>query len=76
MSRGGPLAANIIKCQLKPVDLNDYAVSFSSAELNRLRAIFPAGVCDWSKPGVNQTGVVPWASFGPAPENLVFDVTK
>jgi hypothetical protein len=73
---GGPLAANIIKCQLKPIDLNDYKVSFSSDELTRLHNIFPNGVCDWSKPGVNQTGVVPWASFGPAPENLVFDVTK
>jgi hypothetical protein len=30
-------------------------------------------VCDWSKPGVNQTPVVPWASFGPSPKNLVFD---
>ena len=73
---GGPLAANNIKCQLKPIDPNDYTVSFSSAELTRLHAIFPDGVCDWSKPGVNRTGVVPWASFGPAPENLVFDVTK
>lgn len=73
---GGPLAANKLKCQLKPVDLNDYAVSFSSAELTRLHNIFPSGVCDWSKPGVNQTGVVTWASFGPAPENLVFDITK
>jgi hypothetical protein len=73
---GGPLAANIIKCQLKPVDLNDYQVSFTSAELTRLHNIFPTGVCDWSKPGVNQTGVVPWASFGPSPDNLVFDVTK
>ena len=73
---GGPLAANIIKCQLKPVDLNDYQVNFTSAELTRLHNIFPNGVCDWSKPGVNQTGVVPWASFGPSPDNLVFDVTK
>jgi hypothetical protein len=73
---GGPLAANNIKCQLKPIDLADYAVSFISAELTRLHNIFPNGVCDWSKPGVNQTGVVPWASFGPALENLVFDVTK
>jgi len=73
---GGPLAANIIKCQLKPIDLNDYQVSFTSAELTRLRTIFSSGVCDWSKPGVNQTGVVPWASFGPSPDNLVFDITK
>lgn len=73
---GGPLAANNLKCQLKPIDLTDYAVSFTSAELTRLHNIFPNGVCDWSKPGVNKTGVVPWASFGPAPENLVFDITK
>jgi len=73
---GGTLAANVMKCQLKPINLNDYAVSFSADQITRLNAIFPQGVCDWSKPGVNQTGVVPWASFGPAPENLVFDVTK
>jgi Tannase-like family of unknown function (DUF6351) len=73
---GGPLAANNMKCQLKPVDLADYAVAFTSVELTRLHNIFPNGVCDWSKPGLNKTGVVPWASFGPAPENLIFDITK
>src|SRR5215831_7908118 len=34
---GGPLSASIIKCQLKPIDLNDYyAVSFTREELDRL----------------------------------------
>jgi hypothetical protein len=70
---GGPLAANILKCQLKPIDGKDYKVALSDAERGRLGATFPAGVCDWSKPGVNQTPVVPWASFGPSPKNLVFD---
>jgi hypothetical protein len=73
---GGPLAGNILKCQLKPVVATDYAVSFTAAELSRLNAIFPDGVCDWTKPGVGQTGVVPYASFGPSPVNLIFDVTK
>jgi hypothetical protein len=72
---GGPLSASKLKCQLKPIDPSSYQVSFTSAELTRLSNIFPQGVCDWSKPGVNQTGVVPWASFGPSPEN-VFDITK
>jgi len=58
-----------------PFDLRDYDVIFTGAELTRLQSIFPDGVCDWSKRGVNQTGVVPWASFGPSPDNLVFDVT-
>ncbi|HKD42674.1 MAG TPA: DUF6351 family protein [Myxococcaceae bacterium] len=73
---GGVLAGNVLRCQLKPIDLNDYQVVFMPSELSRLQSIFPSGVCDWSKPGVNQTGVVPWASFGPSPVNLVFDVTR
>jgi hypothetical protein len=69
---GGPIDANVLKCQLAPIDPKAYA-SFTPAELQRLRTIFPGGVCDFSKPGVNQTRVVPWASFGPAPGNLIFD---
>ena len=71
---GGPLAANILKCQLKPVDPRDYHVTFDAAQLARLKAVFPGGVCDWSKPGVNQVPVVTWASFGPSPKNLVFEL--
>jgi hypothetical protein len=72
---GGPIDANILKCQLKPLDATTYG-SFTPAELQRLRAIFPGGTCDFSKPGAGQTRVVPWASFGPAPENLQFDVRQ
>jgi hypothetical protein len=71
---GGPLAANILKCQLKPIDPKDYRVAFTAPELARLKAVFPGGVCDWSKPGVGQTPVVPWASFGPSPRHLVFEL--
>ncbi len=60
-----------MKCQLKPIDVKDYHVALSDGERARLNAIFPGGVCDWSKPGVNQTSVVAWASFGPSPKNLV-----
>jgi hypothetical protein len=73
---GGPLAANVLKCQLKPVDAREYEKAFTDVELARLRTIFPTGVCDFSKPGVNQTSVVTWASFGPSPKNQIFDVTK
>ncbi len=76
LQAGVSVAADVLKCQLKPVVAADYRVSLGSAELDRLRAIFPAGVCDFSKPGVNQTGVVANASFGPSPLNLVFDITR
>ena len=73
---GGTLDANVLKCRLKPVDMADYAVSFTPAEAARLQAAFASGVCDWTKPGVNQLPVVTWSSFGPAPERRGFDVTQ
>jgi len=68
---GGPLDGNILKCQLKPIEAKDYPGSFTAADLQRLRTIFPGGVCNWTRPGVNQTRVVTWASVGPAPEHLL-----
>jgi len=51
---GSPLAADVIKCQLKAVSASDYKVTFTPDETARLKQIFPGGVCDWSKPGVDQ----------------------
>ncbi|MDH7943982.1 DUF6351 family protein [Pseudohongiella sp. SYSU M77423] len=66
---GGPLSNDIMKCQLKPIEISDYAVTFTDAEMNRLQSIFPEGVCDWSRPGVGQTSTQTWLSFGPSPVN-------
>lgn len=54
LAAGGTLSGSILKCHLKPVDRRDYSVHFSAAEMARLKAIFPQGVCDWSKPGVKE----------------------
>ena len=52
---GGPLAENILKCQLKPLNAVDYApVTFTSAQWTRLQAAFADGVCDWSERGAGQ----------------------
>ncbi|GAB3679575.1 DUF6351 family protein [Salinisphaera aquimarina] len=71
---GGPLAANIMKCDLKPVSRDDYNITFTDAEWTRLQDVFPDGVCDWTQSG-NYTGVVANGSFGPSPVNLVYDIT-
>ena len=56
---GGPLAENILKCQLKPISFSDYTgITFTSAQQTRLQAVFAAGVCDWTKPGVGQQSAV------------------
>jgi hypothetical protein len=70
---GGPVAANIMKCSLKTINVADYTATFSGPELVRLNAVFPTGVCDWSKGG-NHVGVVTDGSFGPSPTNLVFNI--
>ncbi|WP_144634090.1 DUF6351 family protein [Bordetella genomosp. 13] len=77
MVAGGPLADDIVKCQLKPIDPADYAVVLTGPQLTRLQGIFPEGVCDWSKPGVEQQGLQgTWLSFGPSTKKQVFDVSK
>ncbi|HZX04876.1 DUF6351 family protein [Kribbella sp.] len=50
---GSGVAADVIKCQLVPPVRSEYA-KFTDAQWDELRAIFPDGVCDWSKPGVDQ----------------------
>jgi hypothetical protein len=52
---GGPLAEDILKCQLKPINTADYLpATFTAQQLTRLYATFADGVCDWSKPGAEQ----------------------
>ncbi|MGH9836320.1 MAG: DUF6351 family protein [Blastocatellia bacterium] len=54
MVAGAPLTNDIIKCQLKPINYAEYKVSFTEAQKARMAAVFPAGVCDFSQPGVGQ----------------------
>lgn len=61
---GAPLAADVIKCQLKPPMPADYAVPFTGAQFAQLQAIFPTGVCNYAVPGVEQQGLAgTWLSF-------------
>jgi hypothetical protein len=48
-------------CQLKALRREDYgSVTFTDAQWSRLQAVFPGGVCDWSKPANLLTPSVPW----------------
>ena len=64
LAAGAPPTDDIFKCQLKPIDVTDYAVAPTAEQMAQLQATFPDGVCDWSKPGVGfTTDVVTWAVF-------------
>ncbi|WP_446686743.1 DUF6351 family protein [Phytoactinopolyspora halotolerans] len=51
---GESVAADIIKCQLKEPDPDDYTAQFTDTQWQRLNQIFTDGVCDYTKPGVEQ----------------------
>ncbi len=64
MVAGGPASNDVLKCQLKPLDLKDYQVPLTDAQKARLAAIFPAGVCNFSVKGVEQQPLAgSWLTF-------------
>ena len=70
---GAPLANDIVSCQLKKIDLEDYVISFTADEYQQLLNVFPGGVCDWSlgdSSGSRHQGT--WKSFGPSPINRLY----
>jgi uncharacterized tannase-like protein DUF6351 len=61
---GAPITNDVIKCQLRSITASDYKLAMSSDDMARLKKIFPFGVCDWSKPGVEQQPLAgTWQTF-------------
>lgn len=65
---GDAITTDTNKCQLKPLDRNDdYGpLAFTDAQWAQLQAVFPDGVCDYSKPGVSQQPTIAWQTYGSA----------
>jgi hypothetical protein len=57
IAAGAPVTGDVLKCALKPIDPEDYAIPLTDEQRARLRAIFPEGVCDYARPGVGQERV-------------------
>jgi hypothetical protein len=70
---GGPVSENVLKCELKPIDPADYGTpGLSDAQLTRLKAVFPNGVCDFDKPGVGQQAAESPLNFAAGPGGVPF----
>jgi len=54
LAAGEPLANDVLKCRVRPVDARDYGQPLSVAQIARLKAAFPQGVCDYRARGVGQ----------------------
>jgi hypothetical protein len=81
MVAGMPLSDDILKCQLKPVDPNDYAAALTEPQLAQIREIFPGGVCDYRKPAAGDVEKsLIWPSVGgrtlQAPHELKWRVAR
>ena len=69
---GEPLTMPALKCSLKPLNFRDYPVTFTAAEKSELRQAFPAGVCDYNRPGVGvRPPIASWLSYGDNPDAVV-----
>jgi hypothetical protein len=64
LAAGAPATDDVFKCALRPVDLADYKIAPTAERLAQLRQVFPAGVCDYTKPGIEQARLAgTWVSF-------------
>jgi hypothetical protein len=70
-----PLADDVLQCQLKPLRKDDYPVAFTADQWSRLSKVYAKGVCDYSKPGVDQRGATGWLTFQDAHGKVVYGGT-
>lgn len=69
---GGPKEGDVNKCRLRPLAREDYPLTLTDGDWEQLQAIFPTGVCDWSKPGVGQQGALPWMTYQRASGKVIY----
>lgn len=71
---GDSIRVDTNKCQLKPLNRNDdYGpIPFTDAQWAQLQQIFPQGVCDYSKPGVDQQPTIPWQTYQDAHGRVIY----
>lgn len=54
---GDAVKLDTVKCQLKPLSRSDYPAAFTDEQWQTLSRVFPTGVCNYSKPGVQKTAL-------------------
>jgi hypothetical protein len=70
---GDAITTDKNKCRLRPLHRGDYGgMTFTSAQWAELKQVFPDGVCDFSKPGVDQQPTIPWQSYQDARGRVIY----
>jgi hypothetical protein len=65
---GGPRANDVVACRLEPLDRAALGspVPLTDDQWAQLQAVFPEGVCDWTRPGVGQGPAQTWLRYDAA----------
>ncbi len=65
MVAGDDITTDTNKCQLKPLNRSDDygSTPLSDPQWTQMQTLFPSGVCDFSKKGVNQQPTIPWQTY-------------
>lgn len=58
LAAGASAGSDVLKCTLEPLRADRYSQPLSEPQFQRLQAVFPDGVCDYSQPGVGQQPTV------------------
>jgi hypothetical protein len=73
MVAGSDEASDIVACTLKPLVRYQYPQTlFTDAQWQRLKTVFPRGVCNWSVPGVGQQDTVPWQTYQKSDGHVIY----
>jgi hypothetical protein len=76
MEAGESINTDQEKCRLKPLRASDYyPATFTDQEWSELEQLFPRGVCDWSKSGVDQQPTIPWQTYQDSAGSVVYGGT-
>jgi len=68
-----PHTDDVLKCQLKPLNRSDYLpVVFTDPQWQELEQAFPTGVCDYSKPGVDQGPTTTWMTYQSSSGTVIY----
>jgi hypothetical protein len=45
---------------------------FTAAQWEALKSVFPAGVCDWTKPGLSRQPTIAWQTYQDAKGKVIY----
>ncbi|MCW3038433.1 MAG: hypothetical protein JWM31_338 [Solirubrobacterales bacterium] len=67
LAAGEPPTDDVVKCALRPIQRDQYPVTFTDDQRARLRSAFPDGVCDWAASLTGRPDPLTWPTFTNGP---------